>query len=274
VATDITNQQPAAGVGLVAAARQRLTEELAALPPWDTPALWARLRSRDPALGVSLGALVHCIRWASRAGDERAVREIFVLLLERTEAANRSWAARTVGRTPRLRGAAAASIREELRAELTVQLWQRIALGASEQWELFFVRALEFTQRHVATAFMEQRGYWPPAKTHRPSRAAARLITNLSRYEQEEDGSATPLEIADSHDGFSAADLADLRDLVLQLPSPQRQCVVMRYWQDASEQEIAHALGDVSTRTVRNYLRRAYQRLRDEYEKREEEAHD
>lgn len=36
----------------------------------------------------------------------------------------------------------------------------------------------------------------------------------------------------------------------------------MRYWQQASETEIAEALGGVTTRAVRYILRRAYGRLR------------
>jgi DNA-directed RNA polymerase specialized sigma24 family protein len=64
---------------------------------------------------------------------------------------------------------------------------------------------------------------------------------------------------------FAAADLTDLRDLVTRLPREQQIAVVLRHWQQASEVEIAAALG-VTTRTVRNYLRRAHMRLRAWYE--------
>ena len=61
-------------------------------------------------------------------------------------------------------------------------------------------------------------------------------------------------------DPFTAADLADLRGYVEQLPPRERAAVVMRYWQRAREHEIAAALG-VTPRTVRNLLRKAHARL-------------
>ena len=50
------------------------------------------------------------------------------------------------------------------------------------------------------------------------------------------------------------------------LPDRERQAVVLRFWYDASETEIAEALGGVTTRTVRNILTRAYARLRGGYQ--------
>lgn len=66
-------------------------------------------------------------------------------------------------------------------------------------------------------------------------------------------------------DGFDRAELADLRTLVTRLPRSQAAAVVMRYWQHATDAEIADALGGVTTRTVRNYLHRAHQTLRGWY---------
>ena len=40
-----------------------------------------------------------------------------------------------------------------------------------------------------------------------------------------------------------AAELADLRELVARLPKRQRAVVIMRYWQDAQERDIAASLG-------------------------------
>jgi DNA-directed RNA polymerase specialized sigma24 family protein len=74
---------------------------------------------------------------------------------------------------------------------------------------------------------------------------------------------------ADAADSFTAAELSDLRALVCALPISERAAVVMRYWQDASEGEVARGLG-VSTRMVRYYLRRAYTRLRAGYTPEEE----
>ncbi len=64
---------------------------------------------------------------------------------------------------------------------------------------------------------------------------------------------------------FSSAELSDLRELVRRLPVRPRMAIVLRYWQDATEGEIAEALGGVTTRTVRNYLRQGHTLLRGWY---------
>jgi hypothetical protein len=101
---------------LVEAARERLAAELGRLPAWGSQTLWALLRGsgRQPEGGVSLGALAHFLRCAAQAGDAACVRELFVLLLERTEIANRRWTVREAARCGLAAGPAA-----ELREELT-----------------------------------------------------------------------------------------------------------------------------------------------------------
>jgi RNA polymerase sigma factor (sigma-70 family) len=64
------------------------------------------------------------------------------------------------------------------------------------------------------------------------------------------------------------AELADLSLFVLRLPPRERAAVVLRFWQQISETQIAATLG-VTPRTVRNLLRRAYARLRNYYGERE-----
>ena len=74
------------------------------------------------------------------------------------------------------------------------------------------------------------------------------------------DATADAPPLPDPRDPFTTADLADLRGYVEQLPPRERAAVVMRYWQRAREHEIAAALG-VTSRTVRNLLRKAHTRL-------------
>jgi RNA polymerase sigma factor (sigma-70 family) len=253
-----------------ALARARLADELARLPAWDSPALRARLRSDESA--PSLGALVVCVRLALARGDRAAVQELFVLLLQRIEARNRRWAAQTVRRTPSVPPAAESAVREDLKQELTLHLWQRIAVRDAaawdpwDPWELYFQRALAYAQRHVATAYMERSGYWTATTIASPTRVPALLLSRLgaSLGDANDDHGATVSEPAAPDDRLSAADLADLRDLVERLPRRERTAVIMRFWLAASEREIAAAL-DVTTRTVRNALTRAYARLRTYY---------
>lgn len=249
---------------LVALARRRLVGELEHVPAWKSPAFWVRVRSHDPARGMSLGALAHYVRRAVLAEDAPAARELFTLLIERIESQNLRWAIRTIANAPSLHGGAADAAREDLMQEIALHLWERLR-GSGEQWELFFTRALEYAQRHVAAAYMEKRGLRQRAGVRRPTRSPAHLLQSLSTC-LGDDGVERAAELPDAVNTLAAADLADLRLLVLRLPLKQRIAVVLRFWQGSSEEEIARAMGGVTTRTVRNYLGRAYERLRDAYE--------
>jgi RNA polymerase sigma factor (sigma-70 family) len=110
---------------------------------------------------------------------------------------------------------------------------------------------------------MEQRGYWRRDGVRRPGRALPHLLSQLDVRADGTDGAARL--VADPRDTLTAAELADLRALVLALPIRERTAVVLRYWQEAPEREIAEALA-VSTRTVRTYLRRAHDALRAAYQ--------
>src|SRR5258707_677173 len=113
---------------------------------------------------------------------------------------------------------------------------------------------------------MVQRGYWRREGVRRPGRALPHLLSHLGVRADGTDGTDGAARlVADPRDNFTAAELADLRALALALPIRERTAVVLRYWQEASEREIAQAL-TVSTRTVRTYLRRAHDALRAAYQ--------
>jgi DNA-directed RNA polymerase specialized sigma24 family protein len=245
IATKSHNSMDA--VQLVEDARSRLAEELQRWPPVQSPLLWALLRNRSTPI-PSYGAQVHFIR---AAAEQHIARDLFVLLLEQVETACAGWARRCVLRTPAVPYIERSLLQEELRQELALRLWEQIAVQTTPAWELFFNQSLIFAERHTATAVMQQRGYWS-------ARAEARLP----------EAAALGLP-ADGTSPFSGADLADLRRMVQQLPTRLRAAVLLRYWHDASEVEIARVLGGISTRTVRNYLRQGYTLLRRWYGERE-----
>lgn len=252
---------------LVAQARQRLAHELAAMPSLDGDAPEERLRAHLAQYPASFGALVHLLRAAMRARDLDAARDLFVLLLGRIEGLNRRWAQRAVVQTPSLRGGVGDWVREDLRQELTLHLWEQLALGSGEKWELFFQRSLDYAQRHTATTYMEQRGYWTPPDVTLPARRGYQRCVSITQLIEREgawpEGRVQATQ-ADLREHFSAAELSDLRSLVLRLPPRQRMVIVMRYWQRASEAEIAEAIG-VTTRTMRSDLRKAQHSLREWY---------
>lgn len=254
--------------------RARLDAELATLLPLNSSELRALARVESPPDGVarlSAGTLVALLRRAAAGGDLKLAQELFVSLLERTEACNRRWAARVVAHTPSLRSMVQgrASVREDLKQELTLHLWQRLARERDPAWELFFARALAFAQRRVARSYMERNGYWAASgASQHPERLPALMLSQLATYDE---GDAVPAEErlaarepSAEEQSLTLADLADLRELVGRLPARERLAVVMRFWLGAREREIAAALG-VTTRTVRNLLGRAYARLRRDY---------
>lgn len=240
---------------LVELARRRLGAELRALPPPWSAAWRAALLAEAPA-GVTFGALAHAVRVSVRAGRMDDARDLFVALLRRIDGLNRRWVASSLWSLP-----AAVSERQDLAQdlaqELTLLLWQQIGLRDDEAWELFFQRALAFAQAHVANAFLRRQGLRADPRGARTKRGLAIVFSRLA-----DEGDAEPMADVSA---FARAELADLRVLVARLPERERLAVVMRFWQRASETEIAEALGGVTTRAVRYTLRRAYDRLRTWY---------
>lgn len=254
------------------AASERLDAELAALPAWGSAACASWLAQHDLSTDLSLGALVHLLRHAAE-DDAALAQTLFIAILRRSEHQSAAWARRTASRSL-LPAPLRESLREDLKQELTLYLWQRLARERDPAWERYFAHALDFAQRHVARSYMARNGYWPTgsASAH-PARLPPILLSALRvRYGEHDESpselldSLTPFPVDpfDPVDPFTPADLADLRDLVAQLPYRERVAVVMRIWLCANEREIGATLS-VTARTVRNLLSRAYTRLRREY---------
>lgn len=142
---------------------------------------------------------------------------------------------------------------EDLAQELALHLWEELALREGEGWELFFRRAMVFARAQVARRYLERHGY-------RPGQRLVLFFSEIATSDDDAPANADGPPLPEPRDPFTAADLADLRGYVEQLPPRERAAVVMRYWQRAREHEIAAALG-VTSRTIRNLLRKAHARL-------------
>ena len=240
---------------LAARARQRLGAELLALPPEGSVA-WRAALLADGSAGVSFGALAHGIRFAARAGRIAEAQELFITLLRRIDGLNRRWVASVLWSLPVTERTERA---QDLAQELTLALWQQIGLRDDEAWELFFQRALAFSQSHVAATYLRRQGLRADPRVAHAERGLAVVFSRLA----DETGADAALEAsAAAVAEFTRAELADLRALIARLPERERVAIVMRFWQRAEESEIAEALGGVTTRAVRYTLRRAYKRLR------------
>jgi RNA polymerase sigma factor (sigma-70 family) len=244
---------------LVALARRRLDAELRALPPPGSAAQRAALLAETSHGGVSFGALTHAIRVAARAERMAETRDLFVALLRRIDGLNRRWVVSALWSLP-ISSAERRERAQDLAQDLTVLLWEQIGQRDDDAWELFFQRALVFAQSHVAATYLRRQGLRADPRARQPERGLAIVFSRLVDASGDDSETAGP-SAADTA-AFTRAELADLRALVARLPTRERLAVVMRFWQQASEAEIALALGGVSTRTVRYTLTRAYRRLR------------
>ncbi len=253
-----------AAESLVTVARQRLARELRSLPAEGSVAWRAALLSEAGQGSVSFGALTHGIRIVARAGRMTEAQDLFVALLQRIDGLNRRWL------TAALWSAAPAErhdYAQDLAQELTMLLWEQIAQREDEAWELFFQRALSFAQRHVAAAYLRRQGLRADPRVRQAERGLAVVFSRLAEDDSELELAATPVaSAAPEADAFTHAELSDLRALLPRLPARERLAVVMRFWQGASEAEIALALGGLTTRAVRYTLRRAYHHLRAWYD--------
>ncbi len=244
---------------LVALAQRRLDAELRALPLPGSPAWRAALLAETGAGSVSFGALAHGIRVAARVGRMGEARDLFVALLRRIDGLNRRWVASALWSLPISTGERHERA-QDLVQDLTLLLWEQIGQRDDDAWELFFQRALAFAQSHVATTYLRRQGLRPDLRVRQPERGLAIVFSRLADEAGDESEAVGP-DVSETA-AFTRAELADLRALVARLPARERLAVVMRFWQQASEAEIALALGGVTTRAVRYTLSRAYGRLR------------
>ncbi len=232
---------------LVQIARERLAAELASLPSTGSPKVAGWIAATGEPGTISLGALAHFIGQAASHGDLQHARDLFVVLVSRIEARNRFWATRVA----RLAGGDLAQRRDDLLQDLTLHLWRTLTGGSVEPWELFFSRSLEFAQRHLARALLAA-----------PARSRTAMITSLDDLLERFPATTCKLPgIQQTQD----EERIDLFTLVEALPAGEREVIVLRYWYGASEQQIAAALGGVTTRTVRTRARQALNRLRGWY---------
>jgi len=195
---------------------------------------------------------VRQIRAALDNGDRSTAEHHFATLLQDSKASTERWLRRIIAVTLALHNASAYPVCEELRQELAFYLWERIADPTRHEmaWEHTYWQALVYAQKHVASSYMCQAGYWVWNRTVKQGERG--VAVSLS--------DDCLMDTPDGRDALMAAELADVRPLVMRLPPKERAAVVLRYWQDLQVRDIAGALG-CTERNVRLLLHQARQRL-------------
>jgi RNA polymerase sigma factor (sigma-70 family) len=192
---------------------------------------------------------VRLIRTALDRDDGAAAGRQFAALLQESSLSTERWLRRVIVMTPALRNASAYPACADLRQELALYLWERIAIRQETAWDHTYWRALIYAQQHVATHYMRQSGYWVDKSAMvRGQQAVASLVVEYD-------------ETAEAPDMLSPAEVAgDVRAAVMRLPPKERAAIVLRYWRGMKERDIARALG-CTERTVRTLLQQARLRL-------------
>src|SRR5438128_11998950 len=108
---------------------------------------------------------VRLLRAALDSRDRPTAEEHFVSLLLVSIPSTERWLRRVIATTPALWNASAYPVCEDLRQELALYVWKRVADPTRHvmAWERMYWQALIYAQRHVATQYMRDAGYWVAA---------------------------------------------------------------------------------------------------------------
>lgn len=201
---------------------------------------------------------VRQIRAALDIKDRAAAEDQFALLLQQSGPSTERWLRRVIVMTPTIRNASAYPVCQDLRQELALYLWTRLADPTRHEmaWETMYWQALIYAQRHVATRYMREAGYWVDARAIAQGRQG---VVSLSIGNDRTEELEAP-------DMLAAAELTgDVQAVVMRLPPKERAALVLRFWRGMREQDIGRALG-CTDRTVRMLLQRAQGRMGAWYE--------
>jgi RNA polymerase sigma-70 factor (sigma-E family) len=136
----------------------------------------------------------------------------------------------------------------------------RLAFGLTgDRW-----LAEDLAQTALASAYAS---WWRVRRADDPDAYVRRILINASksrfrRHRVAEQPGATAPEVATADPTASVDDRSALLGALRQLPPRQRAVVVLRYWEDLSDEQAAELLG-CSASTVRSQAARALAKLRD-----------
>lgn len=232
----------------VLAERQALIVQVFhALPLGDSPAFWQALREWETPLEV----VVRCLRLA--LDDEQRRERLLEIIFSRLYKANQNWAQIALKNLPLLDGERDA-IANDLCADLYENLFKALLDPTRYFWEESFLHCLYFERKHAYQEFLIREGYWKNART--------RLGTRVPRALLERFDPPAPLFVAENYEPLNIVDEEAQRlfealvndevlHLVLALPERLKAVILLRFWEERTEQEAAQILG-VTDRTVRH----------------------
>lgn len=238
--------------------RASLQATYEALASGDDSAFWRSAEAPDLPLEV----LVRCVRACRSPDSVSRQRRLIEIIIRRTQHENECWAASLLAHLPLYQDE-----RHMLIGDLCADLYECLvrALLDSERhfWEEHFYHCLRYERQHVYRAFMVREGRWRGREVAQGSRVPRTLMLSLERPPCLDDSSKPYLELED-HEAermLRSVETNTLLSLVLLLPASLRMILLLLFWQELTEKEVARIL-NITDRTVRTRKRQALEQLR------------
>ncbi len=227
--------------------------------PFDVPP-WQIYEAAELRTMVPLERLVIYVRCASQEGDWVARNQLLEIILWRLQDENEMWVKKVLKRIV-LHSEERRVLIIDLYADLCEGLIRALIDPSKQFWEQNFLHCLRFERQHIYRTFMMREGRWFERLRTQSRRVPRTMLASLEQKSAASDSILLNLEDAQAAQQLLLVEQDDLLQSLLGLPEHLRSVVLLVFWKECSEKEIAQLLG-VSDRTVRNRLRKSLAVLR------------
>ncbi|GER92027.1 hypothetical protein KDW_61890 [Dictyobacter vulcani] len=231
--------------------RSHLLKVFESLPTYDSQDFWPTVEQTDFPREV----LVKSARVARQMQLEAIGKKLASIIIIRSSAKNEFWAKSIARKCYGLGWDEQRNMGLDLCADLNEAILKAVQDVQRHFWEENFVHCLNYERMHVYRSFMLREGRLNTAHVEKSRRVPRSLMYRLDDMVAYSDALHNPYEIEDeqAYAIFHAIDSSFLVDIVKRLPKRLAEVVLLSYWEDKTEKDIASRLG-VSDRTVRNRL--------------------
>lgn len=240
--------------------RQTFAHLYKTLPEYGSPAYWCVIEEDDSARVLPLEVLVSSLRIANARGDVEGRNRIMTRIIRRTQKANEYWASHVL-HTLHIQAHERQEVVRDLFADLYEQIMRKLLDPDKTFWEENFTHCLRFERMHVLRMFLMREGW---LKNQQGERVPRNLLRSLDATMDSSGNEYHDMTVEDelAQKALLAVELSDTPSLLLRLPDYLQSVLVLLFWEEKTEKEVATLLA-ITDRTVRNRLRLALHLLHD-----------
>lgn len=254
-----------------AARRAQMDEEFHELPRAGSADYWRRIEQPTVGQELPLEVLARCLRERLATGPVADAHRIFEALMRQIAVGVGKWAW-SIAR--QAKSGMAPQLRDELEQECYMKLWEELQGNAPTFLLENFDHKLDRICQHVAHSVMEKAGEWKRRGVENPTRIPSGEIESI-QAEPEGEGElplAARLVSASAQRDLDLAEYSDLLGQAEQLPPDERAIIEGLFHDGRTQEEVAAELG-VTSRTIRNRLKKILRTLLESYQGGEEDSH-